>query len=70
MARQKFIHFVPRDKPPKRPRRHKKNLINKRVGLMDTSEIWKKTKGIKKTLTNPKREATRNIIDKVDNILY
>ena len=26
MARQKFTHFVPRDKPPKRPRRHKKNL--------------------------------------------
>ena len=46
MARQKFTHFVPRDKPPKRPR------------------------GIKKTLTNPRKEATRNIIDKVDNILY
>ena len=26
MARQKFTHCVPRDKPPKRPRRHKKNL--------------------------------------------
>ena len=26
MARIKFTHFVPRDKPPKRPRRHKKNL--------------------------------------------
>ena len=26
MAKQKFTHFVPRDKPPKRPRRHKKNL--------------------------------------------
>ena len=26
MARVKFLHFVPRDKPPKRPRRHKKNL--------------------------------------------
>ena len=26
MARIKFLHFVPRDKPPKRPRRHKKNL--------------------------------------------
>ena len=46
MARIKFVHFVPRDKPPKRPRRHKKILIN------------------------PKKEATRNIIDKEDNILY
>ena len=26
MARQKFIHFVPRPKPRKRPRRHKKSL--------------------------------------------
>ena len=26
MAKQKFTHFVPRDKPPKRPRRHKKSL--------------------------------------------
>ena len=26
MAKQKFTHFVPRDKPKKRPRRHKKNL--------------------------------------------
>jgi hypothetical protein len=26
MAKQKFTHFVPRDKPPKRPRRHKKRL--------------------------------------------
>jgi len=26
MARIKFTHFVPRDKPPKRPRRHKKSL--------------------------------------------
>ncbi len=26
MARVKFTHFVPRDKPPKRPRRHKKSL--------------------------------------------
>jgi hypothetical protein len=26
MARIKFVNFVPRDKPPKRPRRHKKNL--------------------------------------------
>ena len=30
----------------------------------------KDLEGIKKTLTNPKKEATRNIIDKVDNILY
>ena len=29
MARQKFIHFVPRPKPRKRPGRHKKRL-NKR----------------------------------------
>jgi len=26
MARVKFTHFVPRDKAPKRPRRHKKKL--------------------------------------------
>ncbi len=26
MAKQKFTHFIPRDKPKKRPRRHKKNL--------------------------------------------
>ena len=26
MARQKFIHFVPRPKPRKRPGRHTKNL--------------------------------------------
>jgi hypothetical protein len=26
MAKQKFTHFVPRDKPKKRPRRHKKRL--------------------------------------------
>ena len=26
MAKQKFVHFVPRDKPEKRPGVHKKNL--------------------------------------------
>jgi hypothetical protein len=26
MAKVKFVHFVPRPKPPKRPRVHKKNL--------------------------------------------
>ena len=26
MAKQKFVHFVPRPKPKKRPRRHKKTL--------------------------------------------
>ena len=26
MARQKFVHFVPRPKPRKRPGVHKKNL--------------------------------------------
>ena len=26
MAKRKFTHFVPRPKPRKRPRRHKKNL--------------------------------------------
>jgi len=26
MARQSFKFFTPRDKPPKRPRRHKKSL--------------------------------------------
>jgi hypothetical protein len=25
MAKQKFTHFVPRDKPPKRPGKHKKS---------------------------------------------
>ena len=29
MARVNFVHFVPRPKPKKRPRRHRKNL-NKR----------------------------------------
>jgi len=28
MARQKFVHFVPRPKPRKRPGRHTKNLNN------------------------------------------
>ena len=37
MARQKFVHFVPRPKPPKRPRRHKKNL--------NKSSTFKKYKG-------------------------
>ena len=26
MAKRKFVHFVPRPKPKKRPRRHKKDL--------------------------------------------
>jgi hypothetical protein len=26
MAKRKFTHFIPREKPKKRPRRHKKNL--------------------------------------------
>jgi len=26
MAKQKFVHFVPREKPKKRPRVHKKSL--------------------------------------------
>jgi hypothetical protein len=26
MAKQKFTHFIPRDKPAKRPKRHKKTL--------------------------------------------
>jgi len=30
MAKQKFTHFVPRDKPKKRPRRHCKNLNKKK----------------------------------------
>ena len=33
------------------------NLINKRIGLMDTSEIWKKTKGIKKLKNTQLRTA-------------
>ena len=32
MARQKFTHFVPRDKPKKRPRRHKKSLNKNEIG--------------------------------------
>ena len=32
MAKQKFVHFVPRDKPPKLgPGRHKKNLNNSQI---------------------------------------
>ena len=39
MAKQKFTHFVPRDKPKKRgPRQHKKNL--------------NKQKNVKKILTD------------------
>ena len=30
MARQKFVHFVPRPKPRKRPGRHTKNLNKKK----------------------------------------
>jgi hypothetical protein len=26
VAKQKFIYFVPRDKPPKRPGQHKKSM--------------------------------------------
>ena len=26
MAKQKFVYYVPRDKPPKRPGRHTKSL--------------------------------------------
>ena len=33
------------------------DLINKRIGLMDTSEIWKKTKGIKKLKNTQLRTA-------------
>ena len=33
------------------------NLINKKTGLMDTSEIWKKTKGINKLRNNQRRLA-------------
>ena len=33
------------------------NLINKRIGLMDTSEIWKKTKGIKRLRNTQLRRA-------------
>jgi hypothetical protein len=29
MARQKFVHYVPRPKPRKRPGRHKKRLNKK-----------------------------------------
>jgi len=31
MARQKFVHFVPRDKPPKRPRRHTKRVNKSQI---------------------------------------
>ena len=30
MAKQKFTHFIPRDKPKKRPRRHCKTLNKKK----------------------------------------
>ena len=35
----------------------------------ETSHL-KDLEDIKKNLINPRKEATRNIIDKVDNILY
>ena len=40
MARQKFVHFVPRPKPPKRPGRHKKSL-NKNEKRMKKKSRYK-----------------------------
>jgi hypothetical protein len=37
MAKQKFTHFVPREKPRKRPGRHKKRL-NKHDNKKKTTE--------------------------------
>jgi len=40
MAKQKFTHFVPRDKPKKRPRKHKKSL-NKSEKLQNKHKKYK-----------------------------
>jgi hypothetical protein len=40
MAKQKFTHFVPRDKPKKRPGRHTKSL-NKSVKLQQKQTRYK-----------------------------
>ena len=44
-------------------------VLNLYTLYLETNHL-KDLEGIKKTLTNPRKEATRNIIDKVDNILY
>ena len=40
VAKQKFTHFVPRDKPKKRPRKHKKSL-NKSEKLQNKHKKYK-----------------------------
>ena len=40
VAKQKFTHFVPRDKPKKRPRKHKKSL-NKAEKLQNRNKKYK-----------------------------
>jgi hypothetical protein len=40
VAKQKFTHFVPRDKPKKRPRKHKKSL-NKAEKLQNKNKKYK-----------------------------
>ena len=40
MAKQKFTHFVPREKPRKRPGRHKKSL-NKNEKLQKRTRRYK-----------------------------
>ena len=37
MAKQKFVHFVPRPKPKKRPRRHTKSLNTKNEAINATT---------------------------------
>ena len=44
-------------------------VLNLYTLYQETSHL-KDLEDIKKNLTNPRKEATRNIIDKVDNILY
>ena len=39
MARQKFTHFVPRDKPKKRPGRHKKSLNKSKKDKRNKQDI-------------------------------
>jgi hypothetical protein len=37
MAKQKFVHFVPRPKPPKRPGKHKKSQNKNEKRMMKKS---------------------------------
>jgi len=48
VAKQKFVHFVPRPKPKKRPRRHKKDLnknekrMAKKNRYKGQGRVWEK----------------------------